>query len=232
MAPVALVTGTRKGIGRILAQHLLGNGFQVAGASRGETSLDHPGYRHFQLDVGTEAGVIAMVGSVVRELGPISVLVNNAGSASMNHVLTTPGSSFGRIFGTNAAGTFLFTREAAKSMVRMKFGRIINFTTVAAPLRLEGEALYASSKAAVEMMTRVTAKELGPFGITVNAIGPAPVKTDLIKHVPEARLQKILEQQAIPRFGEPEDILNLVDFLIRPASGFITGQVIYLGGIG
>ena len=104
-------------------------------------------------------------------------------------------------------------------------------TTVATPLRLEGEAIYAASKAAVLNLTQVLARELAPLGITVNAVGPTPVKTDLIRSVPQDKLDALLARQAIPRFGEPEDVINVVDFFLQRSSGFVTGQNSYLGGV-
>lgn len=116
-------------------------------------------------------------------------------------------------------------------MKKNKFGRIINFATVASPLKLEGEALYACSKAAVANLTEIIARELAEFGITVNAVGPTPVKTDLIRSVPEDKMKALIARQAIPRFGEFRDISNVIDFLIKSESDFVTGQVIYLGGV-
>ena len=231
MPPVALVTGSRTGIGRDLCLHFLEQGYRVAGCSRGEGSIDHADYRHYRLDVADESAVVAMVREVTAALGPISILINNAGAASMNHFITTPLSTFRDLFNVNACGTFLFTREVAKSMMRSKFGRIVNVTTVAVPLTLAGEAAYASSKAAVETLTRITARELGPYGITVNAVGPTPVRTDLVKAVPQAKLDALLDAQAVRRFGEVQDVVNVVDFFVSEASGFVTGQVLYLGGI-
>lgn len=96
---------------------------------------------------------------------------------------------------------------------------------------LEGEAIYAASKSAVETLTRVMGRELGPFGITVNAIGPSPINTNLIRNVPAQNIQAIVDRLAIKRLGTPQDVFNVVDFFIRPESGYITGQVIYLGGV-
>jgi 3-oxoacyl-[acyl-carrier protein] reductase len=110
-------------------------------------------------------------------------------------------------------------------------GRIVNFTTVAVPLALEGEAAYVASKAAVESLTRVLARELGPFGIRVNAVGPTPVETDLIRAVPKEKIDALLARQVLPRMGTPEDVARVVDFFLSPASDFVTGQVIYLGGV-
>ncbi len=161
----------------------------------------------------------------------LDVLVNNAGIASMNHVLATPLKTASKILETNVSGTFLMCREAAKLMMSAKSGRIVNFATVATPLRLEGEAIYAASKSAVITLTQILARELGSMGITVNAIGPTPVRTDLIAAVPENKLERLLRRQALPRFGEFRDISNVIDFFIKPESAFITGQTIFLGGV-
>lgn len=231
MRRVILITGTSRGLGYGLAEHYLEKGNIVCGCSRAPTQLHHPDYTHFELDVADEAKVVAMVRAVAREHGTIDVLINNAGIASMNHALLSTASTAQSIFATNFHGTFLFCREVAKVMVRKKAGRIVNMATVATPLRLEGESLYAASKAAVESFTEVLARELGTTGVTVNAVGPTPVPTDLIKSVPKAKMQALLLRQAIPRFGSIADLTNVVDFLISPESGFITGQVIYLGGV-
>jgi 3-oxoacyl-[acyl-carrier protein] reductase len=231
MSGVLLITGTRKGLGRHLADHYLAQGWRVAGCSRGEATVQHANYTHFQLDVANEPAVVAMVHAVVEQHGQIDALINNAGIASMNHLLLTPQSSARSVLDVNFLGTFLFLREAAKAMVRQKKGRIVNFSTVAVPLQLEGEAIYAASKAAVETLTRTAAREFGAFGITVNAIGPTPVPTDLIKTVPKPKLDALVARQAIRRFGEPRDVINVVDFFLRPESDFITGQIVYLGGV-
>ncbi len=178
-----------------------------------------------------EPAVVAMVRAVVRQHGRIDALLNNAGIASMNHALLSPGRTAQSIFATNFHGTFLFCREAAKSMVRAGTGRIVNFTTVATPLRLEGESLYAASKAAVESFTQILAREIGAAGVTVNALGPTPMLTDLTKNVPKAKMDMLLGRQAIRRYAELVDVINAVEFFLSPASGFITGQVLYLGGV-
>lgn len=228
---VVLVTGARKGIGRYLAEHYLEQGAIVVGCSRRAADLSHARYTHFCLDVADEEKVLAMFASIAQAHGRLDVLINNAGIAAMNHVLLTPLSSVREILETNVVGTFLFCREAAKLMRKERRGRIVNFTTVAVPLKLEGEAMYAASKAAVASLTQVLARELGPLGITVNAVGPTPVRTDLIRSVPPEKIDALLERQAIRRPGEFRDVGNVVDFFIQPESDFVTGQVVYLGGI-
>ncbi len=228
---VMLITGTRKGIGEHLARHYTALGYRVVGCSRKPAEYELEGYQHVCLDVADEVAVKKALGQIRKSLGRLDVLINNAGIASMNHFLLTPMSTLERIFKTNVMGTFLLCREAARLMQTARFGRIVNFTTVAKPLRLEGEAAYASSKAAVESLTQILAREMADLGITVNAVGPTPIPTDLTRSVPEEKLQELVERQAIRRLGEFRDVANVIDFFIRPESDFVTGQILYLGGV-
>jgi 3-oxoacyl-[acyl-carrier protein] reductase len=225
------VTGSSKGIGRYLVEYYLAKDYLVVGCSRSNSSFQHENYRHFPVDVSDEISVKEMFAEIHRDYGRLDVLLNNAGIASMNHILLTPVETARRILETNFIGTFLFCREAAKLMRKRKFGRIVNLASVAVPLKLEGEAVYAASKAAILSFTQIAAKELAPFGITVNAIGPTPIHTDLIKAVPEEKIEKLISLQTIPRAGTLADVSNVIDFFIQPESNFITGQVIFLGGV-
>ena len=231
MDRVIVITGTRKGIGRYLAEQYLQEGDIVYGCSRRICDIDHPNYHHTRLDVSDEADVVAFVRNVYKNHKRIDVLINNAGCASMNHFLLTPYDTAKKVFDTNFFGTFLMCREVAKFMVKVKSGRIVNYSTVAVALNLHGELVYSASKAAIEQLTRVLADEIGESGVTVNAVGPTPIDTDLIKNVPEKKLQDLLSHQCIKRFGQFEDVKNVIDFFLKPESNFITAQTIYLGGI-
>jgi len=229
--PITLITGTRKGIGKFLAHHLVGDGHYVIGCSRSDVDFELENYEHYNLDVTDEKAVKKLFSHVRKTHGYVDNLINNAGIASMNHSLLTPASTVEKILKTNVLGTFIFCREAAKLMKKNKYGRIINFTTVAVPLKLEGEAAYVASKAGVKSLTEVLAREYADYNITVNCIGPVPIETDLIRAVPKDKIQDLLARQAIRRFGKVQDVANIVDFYLQSESDFITGQTLYLGGI-
>lgn len=226
-----LITGTRKGIGKYLAEYYSHKGFQIIGCSRKPVAFELSNYKHYCLDVSDESSVIKMFDDIRTTYHGLDILINNAGIGGMNHTLLTPLKQVSKIMDTNYNGTFVCSREAAKLMMKSKWGRIVNFSTVATPWKLEGEAIYASSKAAISSLTQVMARELADFGITVNAVGPTPIDTDLIRSISSDKIQSLINRQAIKRMGEFEDISNVIDFFISPTSDFITGQIIYLGGV-
>ena len=156
---ITLITGTRKGIGKYLVEHYITRGHLVVGCSREVPDWTIQGYKHYEADVSDEKAVLQIFSGIRKEYGRLDNLINNAGIASMNHTILTPLSSVHSVLNTNVVGTFLFCREAAKLMQKNKYGRIVNFATVATPLKLEGEALYAASKAAVVTLTQILARE-------------------------------------------------------------------------
>jgi len=228
---VVIVTGSRKGIGRHLAEHYVKRGFIVEGCSRGDAGWEAENYTHHNVDVADEKSVKTMVSAVAKKHGRIDVVLNNAAVASMNHVLLTPAAASNRMLEVNVTGTMLFCRDAAKVMMRRRYGRIVNFTTIVAPIALAGEAIYAASKAAVVTFTRILAFELGQWGITCNSFGATPIMTDMIKGVPSDKVNAVVNNLAIKRLGTFEDCSNVCDFFISEKSDNITGQVLYLGGI-
>ena len=141
MNKVIIITGNRKGIGKALTDYFINKDFNVVGCSRTPTDFKHPNYLHFITDVSDEMSVIKLVKQVYKKFGKIDYLINNAGKASLNHSLLTPGKTVKELFSTNFDGSFFFSRECSKVMLKNKHGRIINFSTIAVPLDLE-ESLY------------------------------------------------------------------------------------------
>ncbi len=226
-----LITGSTRGLGKALAEHYLHLGDNVYGCARTKGDINHDNYFHFQLDIGSAEEVTRFFYSLRKEVKQLDAIINNAGIASMNAFALTPVESFQKIFNINVQGTFLFCQKALGLLKRAPHPRIINMTTVAVPLHLEGESIYAASKSAVETLTRIIAKEYGSFGITCNAIGPSPIDTALIKGVAKEKIAQLVKQQAVHEMATPDDVINLADFFLRPESKMISGQVVYLGGI-
>jgi 3-oxoacyl-[acyl-carrier protein] reductase len=223
-----LITGTSRGIGHYLANYYLDRGYKVIGCSRSNSNIDNSNFTGFCLDITDEKAVKDMFSTV----DSLDVLINNAGIASMNSALLASTNRVREITEVNFIATFMMCREAVKIMMRQNTpGRIINFSTIAVPLSLHGEAAYAGSKAAVESFTKVLSKEIAKFNITANVIGPCAMDTDLLRNVPTHKVEKILELQSISAYAEFDDVTNVIDFFIDTKSKMITGQVIYLGGI-
>jgi len=228
---IMLITGTRKGIGKYLAEYYTSNEYHVIGCSRVANDFKMDNYEHYCLDVSYEILVKKMFIEVRKKYGRLDVLVNNAGITSMNHSLLTPISTAREILNTNVIGNFMCSREAAKLMKVNRFGRIVNFASFAVPFKLEGEAIYAASKAGVITLTEILSREYAEYGITVNAVSPPAVQTDLIRGVQKEKMHTLLQRQAIHRYGKPQEISNVIDFIIKPESEMLTGQTIYLGGV-
>lgn len=227
--PVTVITGTRKGIGKFLAHHYAAKGHLVVGCSRRPVEWSLENYEHVQLDIADEGSVEELFRRL-RKRGRLDNLINNAGIGHLNHSLLTPASAMTAILATNVLGSFLFCREAARLMRRQRYGRIVNFSSAAAVLKLDGEAAYAASKAAIVSLTEVLAREFAPLGITVNAIGPGLVSTDLIRGLPNEKIEQVLAKHAIPRLATLQEVANVIDFFIAPESEIVTGQTIYLAG--
>ena len=228
--PTALITGTSQGLGRALAERLLADGWTVHGFARGAQTLKHERFTTHVVDITDEAAVRAAV-ATIAESGRIDLLVNNAGKASMNAMLLTPAEVAERLMRVNYLGTFHCLQAVGKVMVRQRAGRIVNVTTVAVPLSLEGEAAYVASKAAVEALTKVAAKELAHSGVIVSAIGFGPIDTQLTRAVPKAALSKINDA-----IGRPQGttLAQAVDFFMSrlSAADFKSGVVEYFGTVG
>lgn len=222
--PIALITGTSRGLGLALAEQLLAEGWTVHGFARGAQTLAHANFRAQAVDVADEAAVRAAVAQIPH----IDLLVNNAGAASMNALLLTPGETAERLMRVNYLGAFHCLQAVGKVMVRQRAGRIVNVTTVAVPLALEGEAAYVASKAAVEALTQVAAKELAPSGVIVSAVGFGPIDTALTRAVPRDRLAALNARLGLAASPTPAEAAG---FLLAHARAAEAGRIAYLGNV-
>ena len=227
-----LITGTTRGLGRYLAEHYLELGDLVVGCGRSASTISHDRYTHQQVDITRDESVSAIFTALRAEPGGLDVLINNAGTATMNAFALTPLSTIRRVMDTNFFAAAAMTHGAIRFLRRSNSARIVNITSVAVPLRLEGEAVYAASKSALEVFTRVIAREVGALGITCNAVGPSVIRTKLTEGVPAEKLDRLVRGQAVPREATGADVANAIDFFLKPESSLITGQVVYLGGYG
>lgn len=227
-----LITGASRGVGRMLAEWGVARGRRVIGVARGPSDLEHPLYRHAQLDVADEAAVRALFVALARERERVEVLINNAGVTLNRPALLTGAAEARQLLDVNVIGAFLMAREAAKAMARARFGRIIFISSINAPLGSIGGALYNASKAAVENLTCTLAREFAGQGVTVNALGLSMVAgSGMVEGLSERAL---VEKRAA--LIKPDDIgiaeiAHAVDFLAADQAGAITNQALYFGGV-
>ena len=236
---VALVTGASQGIGRACALALAEAGATVALCARNEAKLAEVaaeiaaagGVAHpFALDLSSEESIQACAKAVIARLGKVEILVNNAGITRDTLTLRMKRKDWDDVLATNLTGTFLMTQAVMGSMLKARWGRIINITSVVGQTGQAGQANYAASKAGLIGLTKALAQEMGSRGITVNAIAPGYIDTDMTKSLPEDLKQKMLASVPLARMGTPEDIANAVKFLVSEDASYITGHVLAVNG--
>ncbi len=230
--PVILITGTSRGIGNFLAHHFLAENYFVIGCSRSASTISNDNYYHFNVDVSDENAVMGVFKYIRAERKRLDILINNAAiNPAIVSAALLPYETIQKTYKVNVFAPMLFCREAVKIMGRKKFGRIINLGSMASKHEVPGEALYTSSKAALNAYTRVLAKEVNRQGITVNVVAPSAIRTELSEKINQAALAEVLSRNAINDYGSFEDVSNAIDFLIKEDSKSITGQIIFLGGV-
>ena len=228
---IVLVTGSSRGIGRFIVEYYCLLSYVVIGCSRSESNFLHPNYYHTCLDISNEKDIVDLFKSIRKDFQRLDILVNNA---AINPAIISgallPYSTIENVFKVNVFAPMLFCREAIKLMLRNKSGRIVNIGSMAAKHEVAGEALYTSTKSALNAYTRVLAKEVSQMGITVNVVAPAAILTELSQKINQTALKEVLSRNAIQEFGEFTDVTSTIDFLIKAESNAVTGQIIYLGG--
>jgi len=235
---VALVTGASRGIGRAIAVALAKGGLKVIGTATTEAGAQaitqglagHEGSRGIVLNVNDAAGLDAAVDGIVKEFGALHVLVNNAGITRDTLSMRMKDDDWDAVLDTNLKAVFRASRAAIKPMMKQRYGRIVNITSVVGASGNAGQANYAAAKAGVAGMTRSLARELGSRGITVNCVAPGFIETDMTKELSEAQTASLLGQIPLGRLGSAQDIAHAVAFLASPQAGYITGSELHVNG--
>ncbi len=236
---VALVTGASRGIGRAIALHLARCGAAVAGVARSTGAMEGTlaaireaggTAEGFAADVADSADVARVIGEIEARYPKIQVLVNNAGVTKDGLMLRMEDDAWDEVIDTNLKGTFLFCRALGAIMMRQRYGRIVNISSVSGIAGNPGQANYSASKAGVIGFTQTIAKELASRGITVNAVAPGFITTDMTSVLPDKIKDEVKARIPVRRLGEPEDIADLVAYLASPSASYITGQVIAVDG--
>ncbi len=229
---VIIITGTRKGIGRDIAIHYAKAGHVVIGCSRGDSSIDIPGYEHYKIDITDETLVKQFFRELRKKHGKLDILINNAGvNNALSPATLVSFQAAESTIKTNFIGTFLMSRESVKLMMKFSFGRIINFGSMAVKHEERGEAIYTASKAAIIAFTKIFSKEIYQYGITCNVVSPSAIDTDLMSNIDKDALLNVLKRNAIPEVGQVNELISVLNWLIEDSSAKITGQNIYLGGV-
>lgn len=236
---VAIVTGAARGLGQTIARDIAASGAKVACVDVNEGLLAETVERitaaggmaaAFPCDVTDGQRVTAVVGEVVGKWGRLDILVNNAGVTRDNVVLRMKDEEWDLVLGINLRGTFLFTCAAAKPMIKGKRGRIINIASVSGMMGNPGQANYSASKAGVIGLTRTVSRELSKRNITVNAVAPGFIATDMAAKLGDEVIEQIKAETPLGRLGSPQDVADAVLFLASDAASFITGHVLVVDG--
>ncbi len=239
---VAVVTGGSRGVGQAIVQRFASAGYDVlftCCSQAGQEAVPAAGKPHgsrmlpVQADVRDAAAAREVIHTAVRELGGLHVLVNNAGITRDGALTRMSQSDWSDVLDINLGGAFLYSQAAAGVFMRQMSGRIINITSISGLRGVPGQANYSASKAGMIGLTKAMARELGPFNVTVNAVAPGYIETRMLAHfTPEFR-NKMTRQTPLGRFGSPDDVSGLVEFLASDSAGYMTGQIISVdGGLG
>jgi len=240
MMKTALVTGGSRGIGRAICERLAGDGYNIvtcykgseAAAAETVAACKDKGVEAVAVcaDISNPDDVARLVDEALKVTGTIEVLVNNAGVTADNLLIRMKDEEFDRVIDTNLRGVFYTTRAVSKLMMKKRYGRIVNISSIVGITGNAGQVNYSASKAGVIAMTKSVAKELGSRGITCNAVAPGFIDTDMTKSLPENVLAEFLKSIPLGRAGSPEDVAAAVAFLASDDAAYITGQVLPVTG--
>ncbi len=235
---VALVTGASRGIGAAIAMELAQKGLKVIGTATSdagaanitESLAAYPGCSGKNLNVNDAAAAEALIDHIVKEHGSLHVLVNNAGITRDMLAMRLKDDDWDAVLDTNLKAVFRMSRAVMRTMMKQRYGRIINITSVVGSSGNAGQSNYAAAKAGVAGMTRALARELGSRNITVNCIAPGFIETDMTASLTEEQQKALLGQIPLGHLGKPQDVAHAVVFVASPQASYITGQEIHVNG--
>jgi 3-oxoacyl-[acyl-carrier protein] reductase len=230
---LALVTGASRGIGRAIAVELAKQGAKVVGTATsdsGASAISEAGLLGRTLNVRDTDQCDALMQAIQKEIGDIAILVNNAGITRDNLALRMKDADFDDVIDTNLRAVFRLSRAVMRGMMKARWGRIINITSVVGASGNPGQANYAAAKAGVVGMTKSLAAELGSRNITVNCVAPGFIDTDMTRALAEEHKKALLEHIPLGRLGTPEDVASAVAYLASPQAGYVTGAVLHVNG--
>jgi 3-oxoacyl-[acyl-carrier protein] reductase len=230
----AVVTGATRGIGRAIAQSLIESGARVAIVGRSESTAKEAaaalGAEGFAADVADPAAATAMIAAVEAAFGAVDILVNNAGITRDNILPRLKDADWDQVIDANLRGAFVTTRAAVRGMMKRRWGRVINISSVVGLVGNKGQANYAASKAGLIGMTKSVAKELATRNVLANVVAPGFIETDMIQAMTQDAREVLMRQIPLERLGTPNDIASLVTFLSSEHASYITGQVFVVDG--
>jgi 3-oxoacyl-[acyl-carrier protein] reductase len=236
---IALITGASRGIGKAIALTLGRLGIRIAGTSTTEDGansiskyLNQTGIegRGYVLDVAEDESVASCVSKVVEEFGHPLIVVNNAGITRDNLLLRMKSAEWADVINTNLSSLYRINKIAIKGMTKARWGRIINISSVVGASGNAGQTNYSASKAGAEGFARSLAQEIGSRGITVNSVAPGFIQTDMTGMLSEAQVKDLLNKIPLKRLGQPEEVAEVVAFLVSESAGYITGETIHVNG--
>ena len=236
---IALVTGASRGIGKAIALDLAKQGYKVIGtattdigATKISTYLESASFKGkgLKANVACDESVKALYESIIASYGPPGVLVNNAGITRDSLLMRMKPEEWSEVIETNLSSIFRVSRACIKAMTKARWGRIINISSVVGSSGNGGQTNYSASKAGIEGFTRSLAKEIGSRGITVNAVAPGFIETDMTRELPKQQAEALLAQIPLARLGQPEEIANMVGFLASDKGAYITGETLHVNG--
>ena len=229
----ALVTGASRGIGNAIAVELKNNGFDVIGTATSESgseSLDRLGIEGYVLDLNSSESLESFWSLIEQNEKSISVLINNAGITRDNIILRMTDEEWSDIMNVHLNGAFQLCKRSLKMMLKNKWGRVINISSASASIGNRGQSNYAAAKAGVEAFTKSLAKEVGKRDITINAVAPGFISTDMTEKNDGVNAEYLIKEIPLGRFGDPEEVASLVNFLCSNDASYITGQTIHING--